>query len=63
MDFTLRALASISFTWSCPRAQRGAAVGDLEAYAAMKEVWGGEEDTVGVFTRPVGGLDLKVNSG
>jgi hypothetical protein len=29
----------------------------------MREVWGGEEEMVGVFTRPGGGLDLKVNSG
>jgi hypothetical protein len=29
----------------------------------MNEVWGGEEETVGVFTRPGGGGDLKENSG
>jgi hypothetical protein len=36
-------------------------VGDFEAYAATKEVWGGEEP-VGVFTRPGGGV-VFVNSG
>ena len=29
----------------------------------MKEVWGGEEETVGVFAPPGGGEDLRVNSG
>ena len=53
----------MSFTWSCPLAYRGAAVGDFEAYAAIWDVWGGEEDTVGVFTPPGGGVDLRVNSG
>ena len=29
----------------------------------MKDVWGGEDETVGVFEPPGGGVDLRVNSG